>query len=242
MAFSTTGSKKVAAHISILVLNLIVLILSARVNQYQDFFFIADRFPLILSIITFVLLGAMTVVDFVSSTSFTGRPQFEVGVLSVLGIFWLAFNAFSTSRWNSCPLNCSVIPSDFPDTVSWCQVLSALRVLVWVEWLMILFTAAFTLRFAISQNSRGNTHVFKTPLSRYTPNVPSSGQNIEYAFGSQNPASYTTYNTNNSAAYNHSNAFEPGAYGSNAFEPGVYHNNSDAYNTQSMQFHDSHLG
>jgi len=239
MAFSTVGSKKVAAHVSILLINLIVLILSARVNQFQDFFFIADRFPFILSIITFVLLGAMTVVDFVSNSSVTGRPQFEVGVLSVFGIFWLAFNAFSASRWASCPLNCSTIPSDFPDTVQWCQELSALRVLVWIEWLMILFTAALTLRFAISQNSRGNTHVFKTPLSRYTPTVP-AGQNTEYAFGGQTPASYTTYNPSNAAAYNHSNTFEPAAYGSNAFEPGVY--NSNSYNTQSMQYHDARLG
>jgi uncharacterized integral membrane protein len=174
MAFSSVGRTKVAAHVFLLLVNIIVLALSTRVNQYQDYFFIADRFPFILSIITFVLLGLMTILDFATNNSYTGRAQFEIGVFSVFSIFWLAFNAFSTSRWNSVPLNCSVIPSDFPDTVQWCQELAALRVFVWIEWLIIFFTTVATLRYAISQSSRGNKHIFQTPLSRYEP---SSGRN-----------------------------------------------------------------
>jgi len=170
MAFSSVGRKKVAAHLFLLLINIIVLALSTRVNQYQDWFFIADRFPFVLSIITFVLLGLMTIIDFVSNDSFTGRPQFEIGVFTVLGIFWLAFNAFSTSRWNAAPLNCGVIPSDYSDTIQWCQQLSALRVMVWIEWLTFFFTTIFTLNYAVGQSNSGNKHVFQTPLSRYSPN------------------------------------------------------------------------
>jgi len=185
MAFSSVGRKKVAAHIFLLLINIIVLALSTRVNQYQDYFFIADRFPFVLSIITFVLLGLMTILDFVTENSYTGRPQFEIGVFSVLAIFWLAFNAFSTSRWNSVPFNCGVIPSDFPDTIQWCQELSALRVFVWIEWLIIFFTIIFTLRYALTQSNSGNKHVFQMPLSRYEPNRQNGiTTNVDYAFGS----------------------------------------------------------
>ncbi|KAJ6504233.1 hypothetical protein C8R47DRAFT_1104770 [Mycena vitilis] len=184
MAFSAVGRTKVAVHLLLLVVNIVVLALSARVNQYQEWFFIADRFPFVLSIITFVLVGIMTLLDFVSNNAFTGRPQFEIGVFSVLSILWLAFNAFSTSRWNAAPFNCGVIPSDFADTIQWCQQLSALRVLVWVEWAVLFLTTVCTLRYAITQSSRGNKHVFQMPLSRYEPNERSMyGGAPEYPFG-----------------------------------------------------------
>ncbi|KAK7052329.1 hypothetical protein R3P38DRAFT_2859784 [Favolaschia claudopus] len=170
MAFSSVGRKKVAVHLFLLLINIVVLALSTRVNQFQEFFFIADRFPFILSIITFAVLGLMTLVDFVTNSSYTGRPQFELGVFSVLGIFWLAFNAFSSSRWNGVPFNCaSEIPSDFPDTLQWCQELAALRIFVWVEWIIILLTALVTLQYTLSQSNSGNKHVFDGPLSRYEP-------------------------------------------------------------------------
>ncbi|KAJ6466952.1 hypothetical protein C8R45DRAFT_1055491 [Mycena sanguinolenta] len=195
MAFSSVGKKKVAAHLFLLFINIIVLALSTRVNQYQEYFFIADRFPFVLSIITFVVLGLMTIVDFVTTNSYTGRAQFEVGVFSVLGIFWLAFNAFSTSRWNSAPLNCSVIPSDYPDTIQWCQELAALRVFVWIEWLIIFFTAMITMRYSVSQNSHGNKHIFQTPLSRYEPTRQNLTTNVSgYAFGNEGMREYgSTY-------------------------------------------------
>jgi len=186
MAFSPVGRKKVAVHILILLVNVIVLALSTRVNLYQDFFFIADRFPFVLSIITFALLGTMTLLDFVTNNSYTGRPQFEVGVFAVLSIFWLAFNAFSSSRWSSAPFMCSTIPSEYPDAIQWCHELSGLRVLVWVEWLLFFFTTITTLRYSITQSNRGNKHVFQMPLSRYTPTIRSDhNNNVEYAFGNQ---------------------------------------------------------
>jgi hypothetical protein len=195
MAFSPVGRKKVAAHILLLVVNILVLALSTRVNIYQDFFFIADRFPFVLSIITFALLGIMTLVDFVSNSSYTGRPQFEIGVFSVLGIFWLAFNAFSSSRWRSAPFNCGEIPSDYADTIQWCQELSALRVLVWVEWLIFFFTTITTLRYSITQSNRGNKHVFQMPLSRYTPTIHSDHNvNSDYTSGNNEFSQYGKMN------------------------------------------------
>ncbi|KAF7303770.1 hypothetical protein MIND_00606600 [Mycena indigotica] len=187
MSFSKVGRAKVAAHLLLLLLNIIVLALSTRVNLYQDFFFIADRFPFVLSIITFALVGTMTFVDFCFNSSYTGRPQFEIGVFSVLGIFWLAFNAFSSSRWQSVPLNCGVIPSDFPDTIQWCQELAALRILVWIEWLMFFFTTIITLRYSITQSNLGNKHIFRMPLSRYDPSIrPDENTDfVEYGRDSQ---------------------------------------------------------
>ncbi|KAJ7853538.1 hypothetical protein B0H14DRAFT_3450217 [Mycena olivaceomarginata] len=204
MAFSSVGRTKVAAHLFLLLINIIVLALSTRVNQFQEYFFIADRFPFILSIITFVVLGLMTVVDFATTNSYTGRPQFEIGVFSVLAIFWLAFNAFSTSRWNSVPLNCSVIPSDYPDTIQWCQELAALRVFVWIEWLTIFFTMVATLRFAVTQNNRGNKHVFQGQLSRYESARPAFTTNVgNYAFSNE----YYEKNGNNNNNNNNNNSY-----------------------------------
>ncbi|KAJ7705328.1 hypothetical protein B0H17DRAFT_1037667 [Mycena rosella] len=187
MAFSLVGRAKVAVHILILLVNIVVLALSTRVNLYQEFFFMADRFPFILSIITFALLGTMTLLDFVTNNSYTGRAQFEIGVFSILSIFWLAFNAFSSSRWGSAPFACGDIPAAYPDVIQWCHELSALRVMIWVEWLMFFFTTIATLRYAITQNNRGNKHIFKMPLSRYAPNTGANpyGQNAEYAFNQQ---------------------------------------------------------
>ncbi|KAJ6600806.1 hypothetical protein B0H10DRAFT_2082984 [Mycena sp. CBHHK59/15] len=184
MAFSPVGRKKVAAHILILLVNVIVLALSTRVNLYQDFFFIADLFPFALSIITFALLGMMVLLDFVSSSSYTGRPQFEIAVFTGFSIFWLAFNAFSSSRWQSAPLNCGTIPSDYPDAIQWCHELGGLRVLVWIEWLMFFFTTITTLRYSITQNNRGNKHIFQMPLSRYTPTIRSD-HNVDYTNDNQ---------------------------------------------------------
>ncbi|KAF8201093.1 hypothetical protein K438DRAFT_1716798 [Mycena galopus ATCC 62051] len=178
MAFSSVGKKKAAAHVFILFINIIVLALSASVNAYQEYFFMADRFPFILSIITFVVLGLMTIADVATTNSYTARPQFEIGVFSVLSILWLAFNAFSTSRWNSVPLSCGGIPSDYPDVAQWCHELGALRVFVWIEWLTILFTTVITLRYAVTQANRGNKHIYDGPLSRYEPTRHTFATNV----------------------------------------------------------------
>ncbi|KIJ98969.1 hypothetical protein K443DRAFT_680329 [Laccaria amethystina LaAM-08-1] len=169
MAFSPVGRKKVTSHLILLFVNIIVLALSAQVNLFQGFFFIADLFPLVLSIITFVIILSLLALDFALDNSYTSRAQFEIGVFGVLSVFWLAFNAFSTSRWRQVPFHCNSIPSDFPDEITWCKNLQALKSFVWTNFLICLFIAILTLRYAVSQHGRGNKHIFKTPLS-YHPN------------------------------------------------------------------------
>ncbi|EEB87199.1 hypothetical protein MPER_15550 [Moniliophthora perniciosa FA553] len=59
MALSSTGKKRIGIHGAQLLVTIIVLALSARVNQFQEFFFAADLFPLALSIVSLVLLAIM---------------------------------------------------------------------------------------------------------------------------------------------------------------------------------------
>lgn len=168
-----------ASHLILLFVNIIVLALSARVNLFQGFFFHADLFPLALSIITFVIIVFLLALDFALNNSYTGRAQFEIGVFGVLSIFWLSFNAFSTSRWRQVPFHCNSIPSDFPDEITWCKNLQALKSLVWINFLICFFIALLTLRYAVSQYGRGNKHIFKMPLSRYRPEFrPNESQNF----------------------------------------------------------------
>jgi len=169
MAFSPMGRKKVGAHLALLLVNIIVLALSSRVNSFQEYFYVADLFPFSLSIICLVMLGVMILLDFALNTSFTGRPQFEIGLFGVLSILWLSFNAFSTSRWSQVPMNCNVIPAEFSDTRAWCRDLQALKAFIWIEFLMFAFITAFTLWYTLTQKSLGNKHIFKMPLSRYYP-------------------------------------------------------------------------
>jgi len=167
--YSSIGKTRLNGYVSLFALNLIVLILSARVNQFQGFFFIADLFPLGLSITTFVVLFLMMMLDFSLHNSLTARPPFEIGVLSVLSIFWLAFNAFSTSRWRHVPLACSAIPSGFSDERAWCRDVQALKAFVWIEWLAVLVILVMTLRFVIREHLAGNTYIWTNSLSRYQP-------------------------------------------------------------------------
>jgi len=152
-----------------LLVDIIVLALAARVNLFQDFFFVADLFPLALSIITLVLVSLLICIDLLLERAYTGRAQFEIGFFGVLSIFWLAFNAFSTSRWRQVPLQCSVIPDDFADERTWCKDLQALKAFVWINFLLCFCVAFFTLRYAVAQHLRGNKHVFKVSLSRFRP-------------------------------------------------------------------------
>jgi hypothetical protein len=167
--FSSVGKKKVAVHVALYFVNIIVLALAARVNMFQEFFFAADLFPLGLSITCLVILTAMLALDLFSKNSYTGRAQFEIGVFGILSVCWLAFNAFSTSRWRHAPMACSAIPAGFDDVKTWCMDLQALKSFVWIEWIIFFLTAFITLRYAISQNTRGNKHIFHMPLSRYSP-------------------------------------------------------------------------
>lgn len=184
LGFTSVGRKKLAAHLAVYFVNIIVLALAARVNLFQEFFYAADLFPLGLSIASLVILTAMIVLDFASKNSYTGRAQFEIGVFAVLSMFWLGFNAFSTSRWRHVPLKCSAIPAGFDDVKTWCQDLQALKAFVWVEWLIFLITAFVTLRYSIAQSSRGNKHIYRMPLSRYSPNL-NRGADVDYSRNSE---------------------------------------------------------
>ncbi|KAJ7596977.1 hypothetical protein C8J56DRAFT_918814 [Mycena floridula] len=179
MSFSDVGKKKIAVHAAILVVNMIVLACAARINIYQEFFFIADLFPFALSLITGFLLTLMLVLDLSLQNSFTGWPQFEIGSFGVLGLLWLCFNAFSTSRWRHVPMNCSIIPSTYPDVQQWCKEVNVLKAFIWIEFLMLFFTALTTLRYATTQHARGNDHIYKMPLSRYSPIIWSEHKETE---------------------------------------------------------------
>ncbi|KAJ3777220.1 hypothetical protein FB446DRAFT_718541 [Lentinula raphanica] len=170
--FTSVGKKKITVHVVLYCVNIIVLALSARVNMFQEFFFVADLFPLGLSIATLVVLTTMLALDFICKTSYTGRPQFEIGVFTVLSIFWLSFNAFSTSRWRHVPMSC---PAGSDDVKTWCQDVQALKAFVWIEWLIFSLTAYMTLRYTISQKNRGNKHILRMPLSRYSPLLRNDG-------------------------------------------------------------------
>ncbi|KAI0055960.1 hypothetical protein BV25DRAFT_1832723 [Artomyces pyxidatus] len=165
--FSSTSKKVFIVYGVVIFTNLLVLGLSARVNHFQDYFFVADLFPLALSIITVVLSVLMLLLDVGFNNSFTARPPFYIGLLFVLSVFWLAFNAFSTSRWRHIPLNCSSIPADYPDVKSWCTDLQVLKSFVWINWLIIFLSALFTVRFAMMQHSNGQKHIWRVPLSRF---------------------------------------------------------------------------
>jgi len=168
-AYSTVGKVRLTLYGTLYLANILVLALSARVNQFQDFFFMADLFPLGLSITTLVILTVLLSMDFSSVNSVTARPPFEIGLLSLLTIFWLAFNSFSTVRWSHIPLACSNIPADFADERTWCGDVQALKAFVWIEWVILLVTLAATTRYVAIQHNLGNTHIWKTALSRYEP-------------------------------------------------------------------------
>ncbi|KAL0581460.1 hypothetical protein V5O48_000614 [Marasmius crinis-equi] len=187
MAFSSVGKKKIAAQGFLLFINILVLAFSSRVNQFQEFFFVADLFPFALSIITLVLLSSMLALDFALTNSYTGRAHVEIGIFTVMSILWLAFNAFSTSRWHDVPLQCGNIPDEFSDIRGWCKDLQALKAFVWIEWLTFFFITVITARYTVTQNTRGHKHIFKMPLSRYTPVVRHSSFGVSHHWGTGEP-------------------------------------------------------
>ncbi|KAF9259262.1 hypothetical protein L218DRAFT_875160 [Marasmius fiardii PR-910] len=192
MVLSSVGKKQVAAHGFLFFINVLVLAFSSRVNQFQEFFFIADLFPFALSIVTLVLLGTMLAFDLASSDSYLGRAHIEIGVFAVMSILWLAFNAFSTSRWRDVPFKCGDIPAgesqfQYSDARGWCKDLQALKAFVWIEWLIILLTTIITARYTIVQNARGHKHIFKMPLSRFSPAVRQSGFSQHWPTEQYNP-------------------------------------------------------
>ncbi|KAI0634934.1 hypothetical protein C8Q77DRAFT_1054990 [Trametes polyzona] len=170
--FSSVGKKKLGVHVLLIVLDVIALAFAARVNIFQEFYFMADLFPLGLAIATLIILFITLVLDLVIKNMPTARPAVDIGLLYVLSIFWLAFNAFSTSRWRNIPMNCNSIPEEYPDERTWCRDVQALKSFVWIEFVALFFTASFILRYAITEHNRGRKQVWNGPLSRYVPRDP----------------------------------------------------------------------
>ncbi|KAF5339595.1 hypothetical protein D9611_011438 [Ephemerocybe angulata] len=183
MGFSTVGKKKVASHAVLLVLDLVVLGLAVKVNKFNEFFYVADLFPLALSIVTLVFLFFMISIDFALDHSWTGFPQTEIGVLGILSILWLSFNAFSTSRWKDMPMNCGSIPLDFPAERTWCRDVQALKAFVWITFAVCAGIVLCTARYCITQRQRGNKHIFSMPLSRYRSRLNPTSHYTTYSAG-----------------------------------------------------------
>ncbi|EPQ51581.1 hypothetical protein GLOTRDRAFT_101448 [Gloeophyllum trabeum ATCC 11539] len=129
----------------------------------------ADLFPLGLSIATLILLFFMFLFNFAVINSFLVRAPFQIGILFIASVFWLAFNAFSTSRWAHITMSCGSIPGEYADARAWCRDVQGLKAVVWIEWVMLTFTAFLTFRHAITQQNRGHTHIWTQPLVRYHP-------------------------------------------------------------------------
>ncbi|KAL5504975.1 hypothetical protein ACEPAH_7638 [Sanghuangporus vaninii] len=152
MGYSSVGKTRLKVFGLLCVIDTIVLALSSRVNHFLDFFFMADLFPFILSIITLAFLSVVLLLDYAMYNPFMSRPPFEIGSLTILSIFWLASNAFSTSRWRFVPLSCGSIPDDFSAERTWCRDLQALKAFVWIEWVILLLTTVLTVRYAVVQH------------------------------------------------------------------------------------------
>jgi len=178
MAFSTVGKAKVGANVAILVVSIIVLGLSAKVNQFQDFFFMADLFPFVLAIVTLVVSLAILGLEFGLATFFLNRAQYQASITAALAILWLGFSAFSTSRWSSIPMSCSSISGvDFAEERSWCNSIQALKTFIWLEFLLCFGTATWIFHYSFKQYNKGYKHIFQSPFSRYRSDVGMNGLN-----------------------------------------------------------------
>ncbi|KAF5310184.1 hypothetical protein D9619_010452 [Psilocybe cf. subviscida] len=175
---SSIGKKKVAGHAVFLLTDIIVLALSATVNQFQDFFYIADLFPFALSIISLVIVVILLALDLglPSANLPCSRAPADIAIFGVLSVFWMSFNAFSTARWREIPFQCDAIPTGFLDERLWCKSLQALKSFVWINFLACLGISLFTLRYTVAQYYRGHRHILATPLSRYRPDRPSGAE------------------------------------------------------------------
>jgi len=169
MGFSSVGKVKLVAQALLFIVNIVVLVFAGRVNIFQEFFFVADLFPLCLSTVTLVLLLTTISLDLALANPLTSLPPVEIGHFGTLSIFWLAFNTFSTARWRGIPFNCNSIPADFPDERVWCKNVQALKVFVWIDFLACLATTVIILRFTVKEYNHGNRYILKTSLLRYDP-------------------------------------------------------------------------
>ncbi|EAU86795.2 hypothetical protein CC1G_09920 [Coprinopsis cinerea okayama7 len=178
--FSDLGKKKVASHIFLFLFNIIVIVFATRVNKFHDFFYVADLFPLVISIITLVVLFIMLALDFVTLRSPIGVPLIEGGILGILTIIWLAFNAFSTSRWQHIPTQCNEISLAYPSYRAWCKDVQTLKAFTWVVFVMCLAITLWTLIYSLLQYKNGHKHILRTPLSQYEPGAAGSGKTADW--------------------------------------------------------------
>ncbi|KAA1477056.1 hypothetical protein DENSPDRAFT_844218 [Dentipellis sp. KUC8613] len=188
---SAVGRTVFYIYAAIVLVNVVVLALSARVNMFQEFYFVADKFPLAMSIVTLIISVLMLFLDVGLDNAYTARATFEIGMLSILSIFWLAFNAFSSSRWKHIPMNCFVIPSDYPETRSWCMELQALQAFVWINWTLLFLATLALIRYSVTQAQAGQKHIWTTPLSRFAAHAQRGHRRtstVDYPFGSTSPA------------------------------------------------------
>ncbi|TBU38351.1 hypothetical protein BD309DRAFT_972091 [Dichomitus squalens] len=167
--FSSIGKRKLGVHVLLIIFTILALAFAVRVNHFQEYYFMADLFPLGLAVTTLVILIFTLVLDVAIKNIPTARPAVEVGLLYVLSIFWLAFNAFSTSRWSRIPMSCGSIPDEYADMRGWCRDVQALKSFVWIEFVAIFFAASWILRYALSEHKQGHQHIWGGPLSRYRP-------------------------------------------------------------------------
>ncbi|EMD32478.1 hypothetical protein CERSUDRAFT_118809 [Gelatoporia subvermispora B] len=171
-ALSPVGKKRAAIYAAIVFLDIVVVALAARVNIFQEFFFMADMFPFALSIVTLALLFLTISLHVIAFNSFLTRPLFETVSLFILSIAWLASNAFSTSRWQAIPLACASIPSEFAYERAWCRDVQALKAMVWILFVVLFLVAVFTLRYVVSESRRGRSYIWDGPLSQYNARAP----------------------------------------------------------------------
>jgi len=154
----------------------VVLGLSAHVNQFMGFFYVADRFPFIMSILTLLILVPLWIVEFIHSGNVrTAKPQFELAWVGALLFAWTGANAFSTSRWSDIrPSDCASIPiEENPEFLAaaktWCHEIQVLRAFVWMEWAMLTLIFVGLVMFCVGQSRRGSRHVWTTPIGRFDP-------------------------------------------------------------------------
>jgi len=151
--FSSVGMARLAIYSVLLLCNLIVFAVSAHVNSFHGFFYVADQAPFVLSIFTGLIVGAVVVSDILARDSPLSRPVPEVTWLAALSLVWLCFNAFSTSRWRFVQAtDCASLPAstDFAKATGWCQSVQALRGFVWLEWVILVCALLFIGRFVAS--------------------------------------------------------------------------------------------
>ncbi|KAJ3542226.1 hypothetical protein NM688_g5995 [Phlebia brevispora] len=198
---STVGRRFLSVFVILLLVDVVVVALAAKVNIYQEFFFMADLFPLGLSIATLIVLFFSITTDIVFYNAFASRPAFKIGLCFVLSTFWLAFNIFSTSRWGNIPMPCSSVPSDLPDERAWCEDVQALKSFVWIffvggacycfipthkqdlKFTLVFLTGAFTVRYAVAEHQHGNRSIWNSSLIRFDPYALDFDTTVSYRPG-----------------------------------------------------------